>query len=123
MAKFEDLKGKVVANIERIGNAELIFTCTDGNKYKMYHEQSCCEVVGIEDINGDLNDLLNSEILVADEKTNDRKTDWGSETFTFYTIRTQKGSVDIRWYGESNGYYSESVDFAKVDEDGSFSRW
>jgi len=123
MANFEDLKGKVLASIERVDNEELIFTCTNGTKYKMYHEQDCCENVEIEDINGDLDDLLNSEILVADEKTNDGETNWGSETWTFYTIRTQKGSVDIRWHGESNGYYSESVDFAEADKDGNFSRW
>ena len=123
MANFEDLKGKVLTNIERVGDEELIFTCQDGSKYKMYHEQDCCEDVRIEDVNGDLNDLLNSEVLVADEKTNDGETDWGSETWTFYTIRTHKDSVDIRWHGESNGYYSESVDFAKADENGNFSRW
>lgn len=122
MANFEDLKGKVLANIFIRGDEEIVFTCTDGTKYKMYHEQDCCENVEIEDINGDLDDLLNSEILVADEKTNDGETDWGSETWTFYTIRTQKGSVDIRWYGESNGYYSESVYFAEADKDGNFSR-
>lgn len=123
MANFEDLKGKVLTNIERVGDEELIFTCKDGSKYKMYHEQDCCEYVRIEDITGDLNDLLNSEIMVAEERTNEGETDWGSETWTFYTIRTQKASVDIRWHGESNGYYSESVDFALADENGNFSRW
>ena len=123
MANFEDLKGKVLTNIERVGDEELIFTCQDGSKYKMYHEQDCCEDVRIEDVNGDLSDLLNSEVMVAEERTNEGETDWGSETWTFYTIRTQKASVDIRWHGESNGYYSESVNFAKADENGNFSRW
>ncbi len=123
MAVFKDLLGKVLIKIERLGDDELIFTCDNGGKYKMYHEQECCEIVTIEDINGDFTDLLNREILAADEKTNESETDWGSETWTFYTIRTQKGSVDIRWYGESNGYYSESVDFAEVDKNGNFSRW
>ena len=123
MANFEDLKGKVLTNIERVGDEELIFTCQDGSKYKMYHEQDCCEDVRIEDVNGDLSDLLNSEVMVAEERTNEGETDWGSETWTFYTIRTHKASVDIRWHGESNGYYSESVNFAKADENGNFSRW
>lgn len=123
MANFEDLKGKVLTNIERVGDEELIFTCQDGSKYKMYHEQDCCEDVRIEDVAGDLNDLLDSEVMVAEERTNEGETDWGSETWTFYTIRTQKASVDIRWHGESNGYYSESVDFALADENGNFSRW
>lgn len=123
MANFEDLKGKVLTNIERVGDEELIFTCKDGSKYKMYHEQDCCEDVRIEDVTGDLNDLLNSEVMVSEERTNEGETDWGSETWTFYTIRTQKASVDIRWHGESNGYYSESVDFVLADKNGNFSRW
>lgn len=119
MAEFKDLKGNILINIDRIGNEKLIFTCENGSKYIMYHKQQCCESVEIEDINGDLNDLLNNKILVAEERTNCRETDfcretyYCSETWTFYTIRTQKASIDIRWYGQSNGYYSESVDFDK----------
>ena len=123
MANFKDLVGKVLINIERsgeYGEEILIFICDDGSKYKMYHEEDCSESVHIEDINGDLKDLINSEILVADEKINVEEDSDGTSTWTFYTIRTQKGSVDIRWFGSSNGYYSENVDFIKADKNGNY---
>ena len=38
-----------------------------------------------------------------------------SVTWTFYEIATNKGRITLRWCGTSNGYYSESVDFVKVN--------
>lgn len=123
--KFEELKGKVFTNIERIndyGRDVLIFTCDDGVKYQMHHSQDCCESVYIDDICGDLTDLLNSEILLAEEVIHKDENPEGFVkeyqdyfTWTFYKLATIKGYVDIRWYGESNGYYSESVDLCKID--------
>jgi len=120
---FEDLKGKVLENIEQRGDDELLFTTDNGEVYKLYHVQDCCEYVGIEDICGDLDDLIGEPLLVAEEVVNDQdvnpegvptKEYQDSFTWTFYKLDTRKGGVTIRWYGESNGYYSESVDFDRV---------
>jgi len=110
---------KTLSAVEREED-ELVFVTDSGERYRMYHRQRCCESVTIEDIVGELTDLVGSPILMAEEVSN--STDpplnrWNpdSYTWTFYKFATVKGYVTIRWYGESNGYYSESVDFAKVE--------
>ena len=80
----------------------------------MYHPQDCCESVLVEDIAGDLEDLMNSPILRAEERTEDGKSSYGKALYTFYEIGTVKGSVTIRWLGESNGYYGVSVSVRDV---------
>lgn len=118
-----DLKGKTLINIE-INNDqdEILFTTACGIKYKMYHDQDCCEYVSIDDICGDLQDIIGSEILVAEEVCDStsgcRDVDYPDDSYewTFYKLDTQKGGVTIKWYGASNGYYSESVEFTQVKE-------
>lgn len=120
---FEELLGKTLTSINglEVGSGAVYFNCSDDSEYKMFHDQDCCELVSIEDINGDVSDLLNSPILVAEEVTSDKNpagVEMGyqeSFTWTFYKLATLKGYVTIRWYGESNGYYSESVAFEKVN--------
>jgi hypothetical protein len=119
---FSILKGKILSTVEIIDDDEIIFTTREGEKYRMYHFQDCCETVSIEDICGDLKDLIDSEILLAEEVSNSDENPDGvpipkyqdSFTWTFYKLATAKGFVTIRWYGESNGYYSESADFVQL---------
>ena len=114
---IESLLNKVIIKIDKTDD-ELIFTTNEGKRYRAYHQQDCCESVYIEDIEGNLDDLLNSPILQAEESTNSEDTFGKIEypdsfTWTFYKLATIKGYVTIRWLGESNGYYSESVDFVE----------
>lgn len=115
---FEDLQGRILTKVVNLDNDELRFHLTEDHYVKMYHIQDCCESVVIEDIVGDLNDLVGTPLLLAEEISNlpseDEDDAYGTCTWTYYKFRTIKGSVDIRWYGSSNGYYSESVDIEIV---------
>lgn len=115
---FSELVGKTITEITgKIGDKEILFTTDDG-KYKMYNDQDHLGDyrVVVEDITGDLDDLIGCPVLTASEDSNSDGEGKGDESFTwtFYNISTIKGHVTIRWYGSSNGYYSESVDFIKV---------
>lgn len=113
MAEIKDLIGKTLVGIHR-DEFEMFFVCTDSTLYKMHHVQDCCESVTIDDVCGDLDDLIGSPILIAEENTQLSEGMDESYTWTFYKLATCKGYVDIKWYGTSNGYYSESVDFTEV---------
>lgn len=121
MNNINILVGKTLTAAKNLDNEEIVFETTDGETYKLYHSQDCCENVAVEEIIGELADLIGSPVLQAEEATSaDAPPGWkrdyapDSATWTFYKLATNKGSVTIRWLGESNGYYSESVDFAKV---------
>jgi hypothetical protein len=112
------LKGKTLVSIDN-DDSMITFKTTDGEEYQMYHDQDCCESVYVDDIAGDLPDLIGSEILMAEEVDGTSPADfddtcYDSYTWTFYKFATIKGYVDIRWFGHSNGYYSESVHFVKM---------
>lgn len=119
---FSDLVGMTMLSVEQIGDDVVRFTSCDDRIFELFHAQDCCEIVEIESIVGDLSDLAGVPILLAEEMSSEETpSDYvheyepESQTWTFYKLRTIKGSVDIRWFGSSNGYYSESVDFEEVD--------
>lgn len=119
---IEQLLGKTLTEIRSLEkeSESVVFVCDDGTEFTMFHSQDCCESVCIDDVEGDISDLIGSPITTAEESTSDENPEGvcqeyqDSFTWTFYRIATAKGFVVVRWYGESNGYYSESVDFAKT---------
>ena len=118
--KIDALLGKTLRAITpaKKGDDEIVFECEDGTRFKMFHSQDCCETVAVEEVVGDLADLVGSPIVEAEmveSKDGEPKPQYpDSWTWTFYKLGTAKGFVTLRWLGESNGYYSEGVDFCKA---------
>jgi hypothetical protein len=120
---FSELVGKTLTRVSRahISSNRIEFACSDGTVYVMFHREDCCEHVAVEDITGDIEDLIGLPILKAEETSNsdgerpeDSDESW---TWTFYTLRTERGAVVLRWLGSSNGYYSERVSFERFEVD------
>lgn len=114
---FHNLLNRKIKKIEggREGDEYMNLVAEDGSKFCFWHSQNCCESVAIEDVAGDLDDLIDSVICQAEEVSNLPEPELSnpveSYTWTFYKFATNKGSVTIRWFGTSNGYYSESVSY------------
>lgn len=116
------LVGKTLRSVVRNGDESIDFESDTGERWRMEHQSDCCESVAIEDVVGDLQDLVGAPIVMAEASTNSDTPkpvadgDYGDESFTwtFYKFGTVKGYVTIRWYGTSNGYYSETASFRKV---------
>lgn len=122
-APFEELIGKILKRVDNNAD-EIVFETTEGEKYRQIYHQDCCAGCSVEDICGDLSDLIDTPILMADESSSNEAPEGASapeyredsETWTFYKLATAKGYVTIRWYGSSNGYYSEAPSFEKLCE-------
>ena len=105
---IDELAGRTIVRIVNEGNI-LKFYMKTGLHVAMFHEQDCCEDVRLEDVCGDLEDLLNTPLVRAEKRSDYESGEHGNDEWTFYELATVKGSVTLRWYGTSNGYYSTSV--------------
>jgi len=134
---FQDIQGMTIKEVDglRIGSEEIVFHTSCGKKFRMYHESDCCEKVKVVDVSGDKETLVGQMVVLARESSSGDDEEslyyerservkqlsnlvpqfYDSNTWTFYTLATIKGWVDIRWLGTSNGYYSESVTFEEIE--------
>ena len=109
---IENMIGKVFTSV--IQDGETMTFANDKEVFTFLHYQDCCESVYIEDIVGELSDLEGEPLLMAEEVSGETPVEFDAMNhecveWTFYKFATRKGYVDVRWFGESNGYYSTSV--------------
>ena len=115
--------GRTITKVEglELGETKIYIYFSEDEYIKMYHQQDCCENVDLDDICGNTElegaifyELVEKKSDVELEAKEEYEESW---TWTFYTIKTSKGYLDLRWYGSSNGYYGEGVDLAICYED------
>ena len=115
-----DVEGKIVTDVigDVSGSENMILDFEGGIRLSFYHQQSCCENVVVEDVIGDFSDFIGQPITSIEERSEEGDNDYGHATWTFYEFTCPKGTVTVRWLGESNGYYSEDVDWEIIDLSG-----
>ena len=119
MCDIDDLVGKVIKGLAY--SDEYFQILTDDCVYAFYHEYSCCESVWLTQVDGISDKIIGSRIVIAEVVTKTGEDgvidtdEYDSVTWSFYKIGTNKGMIDFRWQGESNGYYSETVDLVKIE--------
>ncbi len=115
--KFDVLVGEVLdsVDIDREEN-QILLTTRSGRRFMVYHEQDCCESVRMVGQNGSFDELIGKPIVEARDfavDTSEEAID-SSQTTTTLVFRVDDQTVISRWIGDSNGYYSESVDIAEL---------
>jgi hypothetical protein len=133
---FEYLIGKTIIDVHLIepGNRpgtedRIRIFLENGERFMFWHCHECCEDVYIDNIDGDLEDLIGVPLLTLERTIYKRNESppgvnppdlsdclWIGKgyTWTIYKFETSKGSVVVRWLGISNGRYSERVDFTAL---------
>lgn len=136
--RLKDIVGQTVVEINGMkeGSERVVLITKEGNKLVLWYEQDCCASCQIVQIDGDPLDLLGVPMVMAEEVTGESlgvdetkdengadPGDYDSHTWTFYKFATVCGYVTLRWYGSSNGYYSESTSAWYGPKDKEASRW
>lgn len=122
--KLPDLSGAIVTDITGLSEgSELVVIQLKHrvhNRIEFFHYQDCCESVELIDFEISSKNLIGGEVLSLREETSSRENKYTHQTWTFYHFDTTKGSLWMRWFGESNGYYSERVTIRIYDNDGNY---
>lgn len=107
---IDKIKGMTITAVAYNEANESLLIHLNTHVLEMLHHQDCCETVYLADVVGSFEDLIGYPLLEVSESIVDIATGDMSSTASYYNFKTIKASVQLRWVGESNGYYSETVD-------------
>ena len=109
LINIAQLKGMTITAVVYSEASDSLLIHLNTHVLEMIHYQDCCETVYLADVVGSFEDLIGYPLLDASETFVDTSSGDISSTASYYNFKTLKSSVQLRWVGESNGYYSETV--------------
>ena len=108
---ISDLKGMTITAVIYNTDDESLWIHLNTHVLQMTHFQDCCETVHLADVVGNFEDLIGYPLLEVSESIVDiTSANAESSTASYYNFKTLKSTVQLRWVGESNGCYSETID-------------
>ena len=108
---IEQLTGMTITAVVYKEVNESLLIHLNTHVLEMIHFQDCCETVYLADVVGSFEDLIGYPLLeVSESRVGITSANAESSTASYYNFKTVKASVQLRWVGESNGYYSETID-------------
>ena len=107
---IDQIKGMTITAVVYKESNESLRIHLNTHVLEMIHHQDCCETVYLADVVGSFEDLIGYPLLEVSESTVNTNSEGMSSTASYYNFNTVKASVQLRWVGESNGFYSETVD-------------
>lgn len=104
----DELLGLEVVNTVHEDDYSVRFNLSDGRCILMKHDQDCCEDVRL--VECDI-DLLSVKGLIKKFEKTTVEVDGADSCClaTFYNITIGNDTFNMRWLGESNGFYSVGV--------------
>ena len=106
---IDKIKGMTITAVVYKETDESLLIHLNTHVLEMIHHQDCCETVYLADVVGSFEDLIGYPLLEVSETIVNNEIG-ESSTASYYNFRTVKASVQLRWVGESNGFYSETVE-------------
>ena len=107
---IEQLTGMAITAVIYKEDNESLLIHLNTHVLEMIHYRDCCETVYLADVVGNFEDLIGYPLLeVSESIVNIESAEYESTTASYYNFKTVKANVQLRWVGESNGYYSETV--------------
>ncbi len=109
---IKKLEGEVITHIDIDPENDIITITTKSKRsFSLHHNQCCCEYVRIVGYDGEIRSIYGKPVVVA-EHSEEAVSD--CQTNITITLKTDRDTLIFRWIGESNGYYSESVDISEI---------